>query len=124
MSACLNYLEFDCSEEADGVGTFDAMASVAPQRLAALHAEIVRVLAWAEAAFAGARAPLDEGGEWDWDLQGAQEWSVPQTLAYDPSTQRLSVSSGAPGVARHTISLSISGSPAFCEAFRQQFGLD
>ena len=44
----LNYLDFDYSEDADGVGTFDAMASVAPAQIAALHAEISAVLAWAQ----------------------------------------------------------------------------
>ena len=33
----LNYLDFDYSEDADGVGTFDAMASVAPAQIAALR---------------------------------------------------------------------------------------
>ena len=43
----LNYLDFDYSEDADGTGTFDAMASVLPAQLPALHAEITQVLAWA-----------------------------------------------------------------------------
>ena len=41
----LNYLDFDYSEDADGTGTFDAMASVSPAQVPALHAEISAMLA-------------------------------------------------------------------------------
>jgi hypothetical protein len=37
---------------------------------------------------------------------------------------QLSVEAGPPGKPRHTVTLSLSGAPAFCEAFMQQFGLD
>ncbi|MES2686216.1 MAG: hypothetical protein V4706_05295 [Pseudomonadota bacterium] len=61
----LQFLEFDFSEDPEGGGTFDAMASVRQAQLAEVRAEIAEVLEWAESAFAGQRAPLDEGGEWD-----------------------------------------------------------
>ncbi len=124
MTIPLQYLDFDYSEDGDGIGTFDAMASTAPDRVPAVHAEIARVLGWAHEAFAGARGPLDEGGEWDYDLQGQREWSAPEALDYDEATQRLSVKAGAAGVPRHTVSLSISGTPAFCAALRARFGFD
>ena len=41
----LNYLDFDYSEDADGNGTLDAMASVLPAQLPALQSEIAAVLA-------------------------------------------------------------------------------
>ena len=41
----LNYLDFDYSEDADGNGTLDAMASVLPAQLPALQNEIAAVLA-------------------------------------------------------------------------------
>jgi hypothetical protein len=96
----LQFLEFDYSEDPDGGGSFDAMASVRPAQLAALRAEITEVLSWAEAAFAGQRAPLDEGGEWDLDLQERVDETSPPW---------------------HVLTLSLSGSAQFCAAFRQRF---
>jgi len=119
----LDYLDFDVSEEADGSGSFDAVASVGPQQLPAVHAEIVAVLDWAHAAFAGQRAPLEDGGTWDFDLQSLQEWSVPETLTYDEASGSLDVRAGAAGAPRHTVSLSLVGSADFCEAFRATFDL-
>jgi hypothetical protein len=117
----LDYLDFDYSDEADGSGSFDAMASVGPPQLPQLHAEITAVLTWAHDAFAGRRGPLDEGGAWDYDLQSLQEFSVPETMRFNEATSRLDVQPGTPGAPRHTVSLSIVGSADFCEAFRAQF---
>lgn len=119
----LDYLDFDVSDEADGSGSFDAVASVGPQQLAAVHAEIIDVLDWAHAAFAGQRAPLDDGGAWDFDLQSVQEWSLAETLTYDKGSGQLDVRPGTAGAPRHTVSLSIVGSADFCDAFRAQFDL-
>ena len=120
----LDYLDFDFSEEADGSGSFDAVAAVGPQQLAAVHAEIVVVLDWAHATFAGQRAPLDDGGAWDFDLQSLQEWSLSETLTYDEDSGQLDVDAGTTGAPRHTVSLSIVGSADFCAAFRAQFEID
>ena len=99
----LQFLDFDFSEDPEGGGTFDAMASVRPAQLAAVRAEISVVLNWAETSFAGQRAPLDEGGEWDVDLQ-----------------QRIDGGSSA----WHVLTLSICGKASFCAAFVRRFGLD
>ncbi|HSI52370.1 MAG TPA: hypothetical protein VK981_00290 [Ramlibacter sp.] len=99
MPAPLLYLDFDFSDEEDGRGSFDAMASVTPDRLPALQAEIDAVLAWATAAFGPGAA--DDEGEWGHDVQSVDE----------------------PG-SRTTVTLTISGSPAFCDAFRHKFRLD
>ena len=96
----LRWLDFDYSEGTDDTGVFDAMASVVPQHAAAVEAEIAEVLAWAEATFAGRRGPVEEGGEWDSDLQVLEE------------------DDGA----RRTFSLSIGGTRVFCEAFSARFG--
>lgn len=96
----LQFLGFDYSEDVQGVGTFDAMASVRDAQLAAVRAEIAEVLGWAETAFAGQRAPLDEGGEWDADLQEQTDGGAPSW---------------------HVLTLSVSGSAQFCAAFRQRF---
>jgi hypothetical protein len=117
----LNYLDFDYSEDALGHGTFDAMASTSSAHLAAVRAEIALVLDWAHAAFPGLRAPLDEGGEWDYELTGQQEWSAPETLVYDETTRQFSSRLGPAGAPRHTVTLSMGGGPQFCEAFRRRF---
>ena len=117
----LDYLDFDYSEEPDGNGSFDAMASVGPQQLRVVHAEITAVLAWAHDAFAGRRGATDDGGEWDFDLQSQQEFSVPETMCFDEATGTLTVQSCEPGAPRHVLSLSIGGSPAFCDALRARF---
>ncbi|AYQ28571.1 MULTISPECIES: hypothetical protein [unclassified Polaromonas] len=120
----LRYLNFDHSEDGDGVGTLEAMASVWPEQVQAVHAEVVQVLDWVHAQFPGRRGPLDEGFDWDYDLHGVQELTAPEVLHYDEQARRLSVEAGAPGKPRHTLTLSLSGTPAFCEAFIQQFGLN
>jgi hypothetical protein len=99
----LQFLDFEFSEDPEGCGSFDAMVSVRQEQLAAARAEIAEVMDWAETAFAGQRAPLDEGGEWDVDLQARADEAVPPW---------------------HVLTLSISGSAAFCAAFRQRFGLE
>lgn len=98
MTVVLRFLEFDYSEDTQGHGTFDGMASVPPKRLPDLEAEIARVLAWAEATFPDSRGALDEGATWDFDLQQTQE------------DERFD-----------TVTLSISGTAAFCAAMREQF---
>lgn len=97
----LHYLDFDFSDEESGRGSFDAMATVAPSRLPAVLAEISAVLDWARDAFGPAGALQDES-EWDYELQGTDE----------PAS-----------AAQSTLTLTLSGSPAFCEAFRQEFGV-
>jgi len=117
----LKYLEFDYSEDAEGLGTFDALAATAPAHNAAVLAEVAVVLAWSHAAFKALRAPLDEGGEWDYDLQGWREFSAVDALHFDEHSGKLSIQTQAAGAARHTVSLSITGTPGFCTAFRERF---
>jgi hypothetical protein len=118
----LQYLDFDYSEDEHGHGTFEAMASVPAARLTVLQAEIAQVLDWAHATFPNQRAPLEEGGEWDYLLEGQQEWAVPQILVYDEATRRFSSQPGSAGLPRHVVTLALSGSAQFCQAFRQRFG--
>ncbi len=122
----LNYLDFDYSENGEddtAFGTFDALASVGPAQVAAVHAEISDVLAWAHAAF-GEPGPLAEGAAWDFDLQALREYSVADVPRYDARLRSLVVEPGTAGVPRHAIGLSLSGSASFCEALRERFGLD
>jgi hypothetical protein len=46
------------------------------------------VLDWAHAQFPGRRGPLDEGFDWDYDLQGLLEFTAPQVLHYDEAAHR------------------------------------
>jgi len=116
----LHYLEFDSSEDAQGHGTFDAMASAAPAQLPALQAEILAVLDWALQAF-GEPAPLDEQGQWDYELQGVEETATALDVLWDAG--RLQLKAGATAAPRTTLSLTLVGTPQFCDALRQAFGL-
>jgi hypothetical protein len=103
----LHYLDFDYSEDEDGNGCFDALADTPAERHPAVLAEVALVLDWAQAAFAGQHGALDEGGSWDHNLQV--------------------LSGGASATAaaeRYSVSLSLSGTPAFCAALRERFSLD
>lgn len=65
----LQYLVFDASDDGEGQGSWEAMASVRADQLPALMAEIKTVLDWAETHSPGPRGPLEEGGAWDADQQ-------------------------------------------------------
>lgn len=119
----LQYLDFDFSEDADGTGTFDAMTSVSPGQLPALHADIAAVLTWAHQQFPDACGPSEEGGEWQYDLQGVQEVATPLTLQFDAASGRIATGPGTPAPPRTTLTLSISGNPGFCAALRDAFGI-
>ena len=120
----LHYLNFDYSEDTEGTGVFEAMASVWPEQVAAVHAEIVAVLDWANQAFPGLRGAPADGGQWDYDLHGVCEFTAPQQLRYDASTRQLSAQLEASGPPRHTITLLLSTSAEFGAAFSQAFELE
>jgi hypothetical protein len=117
----LTYLEFDYSEDTEGVATFDAMASVGPAHLPGVLADIEQVLGWAFAHFAGSRGPLDEGMQWDFDVQSQREFTVADRVLYDEASGRIALEPGAHGQPRHTVTLSLSGTQAFGGAFRAAF---
>lgn len=118
----LDYLVFDTSDEDSGRGSFDAMASVAPDRLPALLAEVAAVLRWAHGLF-GPAGEQDPDAEWDCELTGIAEPGTPLEIAFDASSGQVSFSPSAPA-ALTTVTLTLGGSPSFAEAFRAQFGLD
>ena len=119
----LAYLDFDFSEDADGHGSFDAMASAALAQLPALQEEVQRVLHWAHNAFPGQRGAVDEGGDWDFEFQGVQEVATTLDVRYDLQAGRLQLQPGPTGAPRITLSLTLSGTPQFCDAFRRAFSL-
>ncbi len=65
----LHYLIFDTSDDGEGTGSWEAMASVRAADVPAVLAEVQAVLAMAERRPPGPRGPLDEGGVWDADVQ-------------------------------------------------------
>lgn len=97
----LRYLVFDYSEDTDDGGSFDAMASVLAPQVIEVEAEIAQVLAWIRAQFPGMQGPVEEGGEWDFDLQVVSENDT---------------------TPRQTYSLVITGTPMFSDAFKIRFG--
>lgn len=117
----LQYLDFDFSDEDSGRGSFDAMASVLPGRVPALLAEVAAVLRWAQQAF-GPPAALDEGGEWDFELQALAEPDTPLDIAFEAGRGEVLLADGA-GDARCTLTLTLGGSPDFCAALRESFAM-
>ncbi|QHE88377.1 hypothetical protein [Hydrogenophaga sp. BPS33] len=65
----LQYLIFDTSDNGDGTGTWDAVASVRAAQWPEVLEEVRTVMAWADAHAPGERGPLDDGGVWDADEQ-------------------------------------------------------
>ena len=125
MNTALDYLDFDYSEDEHGHGTFDAMASVLPAQVSALHAELTRVLAWACDTFGEACGPLDEGWDWDYELQLAESAAAQGRIGFDASTRSLWVHAVTGALdARHTVTLTLSGTSAFCGALREAFDLE
>lgn len=114
----LHYLLFDLADDQTGTGSFDAMASVLPDRLPALAHEIEAVLQWACEEF-GAPLPPEDGGQWDFELQGTGEQDTRVPVAYDVEHRHLKLPQATSG--RVTLSLTLSGSHAFCEAFSHAF---
>lgn len=120
----LDYLDFEYSEDEDGNGTWDAMASVTEPRWAALLAEVHQVLHWAQKDFRGHRAPLDEGGDWDFDLS-AQEDDNGRTLRVRWDEQARSIDAEVPQAGSYTtLTLTLTGTAAFGDALRQAFALE
>ena len=117
----LHYLDFDFSDEDSGRGSFDAMASVLPDRLPALLAEIAAVLQWGIGAF-GADGAEDDGSEWGYQLQGVAEPDTPLDVVYDEDSGAVRLAPDT-GRARTTLTLTLAGSPAFCDALRERFAV-
>jgi hypothetical protein len=118
----LQYLVFDHSEDEHGHGSFDAMAAAGPAQLPALKSELQAILDWAHAAF-GPPGPLDEGSEWDCELQGVQETATPLEVRHRPG-EGVTLQPGRTGEPRVTLSLTLTGTPAFCAGLREAFELD
>lgn len=117
----MKYLEFDYNEDADGTGTFDAVASVGEARWPELCAEVSELLRWAEQEW-GERVPLDEGGVWDASLEAVHE-SVQQLAVENGPSWEFQVTPVGTAQSRYTLTVTLCGTPAFCDSVREQFGL-
>lgn len=119
----LDYLDFEYSEDEDGNGTWDAMASVSDSRWSAVLAEVQQVLHWAEHDFRGQRGPLDEGGDWDFDLSAQDDdHGSALDIRWDGRNTLHAATPQADGYS--TLTLTLTGSPAFGDALRQAFALE
>jgi VCBS repeat-containing protein len=95
----MRYLTFDLSEGEEGVTTIESMASTSAEQHPAVIAEVEQVLAWAWGRFPQTHGAMDDGNDWDHDLQVTVEdgpW--------------------------HTVALTLTGSDGFVEAFLARFG--
>ncbi len=121
----LQYLEFDCTEDTEGVVCWDAMAQPQPRHNSALLQEVAQVLAWAYAWDAQGPGPLEDGANWDFDLQATlhPDGPHPQSvcLSFDPHPGQIThpMADLAQALA---LSLSLSGTPGFAQAFRERWG--
>ena len=151
----LQLLDFDCTEDADGVVCWDALAQPEARHNAALLQEVSQVLVWAFGIDPRGPGALEDGASWDWDLQARWHRSgsdsalssgsapnsgsgsgtatakasghithalpVPAHLSFNPSTGQFDPFESPPHH-RLELSLSLSGTPAFAHAFRDQWG--
>ncbi len=93
----LRFLEFDLSEDTDGLRTWDALASPGAAHTAPLLAEVHTLTQHLTQAL-GRPGPVDEGHAWDMDLQ-----------IHDDSGRPCLVDATAPPEGRITLALSLSG---------------
>ena len=123
----LQLLDFDCSDDAEGVVCWDALAQPAPAFNPALLQEVVQVLVWAHSFDTQGPGPLENGANWDFDLQITllPIGQAPQVVAprFVPSTGQLSLMPQPQADQHMALSLTLSGTPAFVQAFCEQFDL-
>lgn len=118
----LQFLEFDCSEDSEGVVCWDGLAQPAARHRAAMVQEVTQLLAWAHAFSPQTPGPLEDGAEWDFDLHLHAPTSAIQ--AHWQAKDNILVFSPVPAENDEIrLSLSISGTAAFAEAFRAQWNV-
>lgn len=123
MRTTLDYLIFDYSEDEDGCATWDAMATVPADRWPALQAEVLQLLHWADQQFPQQRGALDEGAAWDADvsLASANGQDLCPTLQGQPLALQHRAFPPAEAV---TLTLTLTGRPAFTDALLRAFDLE
>ena len=94
----MRYLTFDFSADTDGLTTIEAMASTSPAEHAAVMVEVRQLLDWAWRRFPHTHGAVDDGADWDHDLQ-------------------VTVEAGP----WHAVTLTLTASAQFTEDFRAEF---
>jgi hypothetical protein len=122
----LQYLEFDCSEDTEGVVCWDALAQPAASHTAALLREVTQLLSWASRFSPQGPGPLDEGSDWDFDLQvhlhkPHSQHSTPAQTHWQAEQHTLNILPAPGPEDRVELSLSLSGTPAFARALREHW---
>ena len=95
----MDFLTFDLTEVDDGVSSLEAMAATAVEQHAAVMAEVQQVLDWAWHRYPESHGPMDDGMDWDHDLQ-------------------VSIEDGG----WHTVTLTLTGTARFVQEFIATFG--
>ncbi|WP_090045669.1 hypothetical protein [Limnohabitans sp. 2KL-27] len=120
----LELLDFECSEDAEGVVCWDALAQPHKHHNAALLQEVSEVLAWAYLFNAQGPGRLEDGAQWDYDLQATlhAEDQAPSSaqIVFNPSTGQTTITPLSLHQ-RIELGLSLSGTPAFAQAFRDHW---
>jgi hypothetical protein len=98
-STWMDYLTFDLTEVDDGVSSLEAMASTTVAQHPAVLAEVRQVLDWAWRHYPGSHGPIDDGMDWDHDLQ-------------------VTIEDGG----WHTVTLTLTGTARFVQEFIAAFG--
>jgi len=121
----LQLLDFDCTEDTEGVVCWDALAQPHPRHNSALLHEVAQVLAWAHDFDAQGPGPLENGANWDFDLQATRypgsQAAQDAGLVFDAPKGQIPME--AADLSRPlALSLSLSGTPCFAQAFRERWG--
>jgi hypothetical protein len=123
----LHLLDFDGSEDADGVTCWDALAHPPARYTSALLAEVSQLLAWAHRFSAAGPGPLEDGADWDYDLSVTLHGSsgppqgVSARASFDPAQGHLHLVPQPTADQTLELGLSLSGTPGFGQAFRDQW---
>lgn len=121
----LNYLDFDECDGSDGTKSWDAMASIAPQRLPDVLREAEAVLRWAHAAFGTPDSENEELAQWSFDVQLVQETGAHSPhnldLRFEAANGQLMASAPQLDGGICVLTFTLSGSAPFAQAFTEQF---
>jgi hypothetical protein len=119
----LQFLEFDCSEDSQGLVCWDALAQPAAHHIPALLEEVRQLLIWAHHFGPQAPGPLEDGADWDFDLQ-IRCGNMQVNCLWQSADGKLELSPQPASGEEIVLSLSISGTPEFAQAFRDQWNTD
>lgn len=115
----LNYLDFETSDDGEGITTFDAMAYATAERWPALRAEVEQVLEWCSVQF-GQPGSLEHSHPWDLDLQLQSKSGHALAVHWDAQQRRL-VAPDAALCEAVQLSLTISGNESFALSLESRF---